>query len=123
MSDSNTAATGGKGKGGKKAKVREVYATLDEAKAAKPEREKDRPIEVLHNGKTVGFVLASNANKGLLAVCRRDGYSAKIAEPKAGGPMTKERLADGLAKLSDEDRAVLIAQYVPAPGKKAAGKK
>ena len=100
-----------------KAKSRQVHATLAEAKANVPadKSAKERVIEVLKDGKSVGFVWAGNAGKGLLAVARRDGYTAKIAEPKGAGPLTKEKVAGALAAMTDEDRAILIAQYVPAP--------
>jgi hypothetical protein len=99
-----------------KAKVRQVYPTLEAAKST-PGTEKERVVEVLKDGATVGFVWAGNPGKGLLAVVRQNGWSAKLAEPKGNGPLTKERLAGALKAMSDEDRAILIAQFVPAPKK------
>ena len=99
-----------------KVKARQVYPTLDAAKANKPAdaTAKERVIEVVTGGVS-HFVWAGNAGKGLLAVARRDGYTAKIAEPKSQGPLTKEKLGAALAAMTDEDRAILIRQYVPAP--------
>ena len=77
MSENNeqgtTTATESKSKK-TKGKARQVFATLAEAKAVKPASEKERVIEVLKEGEPVGFVWASNTNKGLIAVARRDGY-------------------------------------------------
>ena len=133
-----TTATEGKSKK-TKGKARQVFPTLAEAKANQPagKSAKERVIEVLKDGKSVGFVWAGNAGKGLLAVARRDGYTAKIAEPKGAGPLTKEKIGSALSAMTDEDRAILIAQYVPIPapapvdspapgkgkGKAAAGRK
>ena len=120
MSENNeqgtTTATESKSKK-TKAKSRQVHATLAEAKANQPadKSAKERVIEVLKDGKSVGFVWAGNAGKGLLSVARRDGYTAKIAEPKGVGPLTKEKIGSALSAMTDEDRAILIAQYVPIP--------
>jgi hypothetical protein len=87
-----------------KAKVREIHTTLEAAKAATG-GENERVIAVAKDGAVVGYVWATNANRALLAVVRQQGFSARVAEHKDGGPLTTERLAAKLAELSDEQLA------------------
>jgi hypothetical protein len=37
--------------------------------------------------------------------CFLDGYAARVADPKAGGPLTKERVVAKLADFTDEELA------------------
>jgi hypothetical protein len=56
---------------------------------------------------------------GIGMALRRAALAAGFSASCLDRAVSKEQLAAGLAALSPEDRAILIAQYVPAP----AGKK
>jgi hypothetical protein len=43
----------------------------------------------------------------LVAAARKDGYKAKVSDPKGGGPLTKERVAAKLSEFSDEELAAM----------------
>jgi hypothetical protein len=97
---------------------RKVYKTEDEAKAVKPPSDKFRIFKVTKgegdSKETVGYTWASNVEGAIVIAARAAGYSAAVSDPKAAGPLTKEKVSGFLAAMSDEDRAILIRQYVPA---------
>jgi hypothetical protein len=65
-------------------------------------------FEVLKDDAAIGYCWAARQGGtavAVLAATRRDGYIARIAEPKAGGPMTKEKVAAKLATLTDDELA------------------
>ena len=67
--------------------------------------------------------MARDYDRAIALVARSDGYKA-ISADKAP---TKDKVADMLARLSDEERAALISQYggaaAPSADKPASGKK
>jgi hypothetical protein len=79
-----------------------VYTSLEEAKAVTPPSEKFRVFTISHNG-TDRYAWGHTGDTALAIVAREDGYSAEVAEPKAGGPVTKEKVAARLAEFTDED--------------------
>jgi hypothetical protein len=88
---------------------RGIFATKEEAQAVKPEGEtKLRVFEVFKGGKSAGYTWASNVDVAICNLARQDGYGAKVADPKAGGAITAERLAG----LSDEELAALGVKRV-----------
>jgi hypothetical protein len=98
-----------------------TFGSLAEAQAVTPPSDKVRVFVVRDpSGKEV-FTWAWGADQAIASAARASGYTARVAEPKAGGPITQERVAGFLADMTPEDRAVLIAQYVPEAPKK--GKK
>jgi hypothetical protein len=99
-----------------------LYATKDEAEAAKPaDAPKSlKPFEVTKGGAAVGWVLARGYDHGLATVARIDGYA--VSTGKAAAPVTKDAVAGFLASMSDDERAALIAQYVPVPAPAPAGR-
>src|SRR5262249_13139499 len=97
---------------------RAMFDTLAEAEAAKPAGTKLKVFAVTHAIVT-RWTCAATAKMAMANAAKADGYTAQLA----GKPVSKENLAAGLAALSPEDRAALIAQYVPAPEPKVKGKK
>jgi hypothetical protein len=93
--------------GSETAAHRQVFPTLDDARACKPESERLREFEVFEDDKSRGFVWAGSVNEALVVLARQDGYSAKVAEPKAGGPFTKEKVAARLGDFTDEELAAM----------------
>jgi hypothetical protein len=90
----------------KETKARQVYDSLEAAKAAPSENEREAVFECLKDDKTIGFVWAARQGGTAIAVltaARRDHYSARLAEPKGNGPITKERVKAKLAELTDEE--------------------
>jgi hypothetical protein len=94
-----------------------LFATLAECQQVAPPSGKFRAFCVTLPGGREAFTWACDVAQALVTAARHDGYTARVAEPKGSGPLTRERLAGGLAALSPEDRALLIQQYVPAPKK------
>jgi hypothetical protein len=83
------------------------FVTLQEAQAVKPASDKQRIFEVSKGGSGLGFTWASSVNEAIVAVARLDRYTARVAEPKDGGPLTKERVASKLAEFTDEELAAM----------------
>jgi hypothetical protein len=92
--------------------AKKVYATADEAKANKPNGEREK--WTLHRvtdptGKTY-FTWSFGREAALLQVVSRLGWTA-TEDAKAASP---EKTAAMLASLTPEQRAALLAQYTPA---------
>jgi hypothetical protein len=86
---------------------KQVYATLDECKAVKPPSEKFKVFAVTGPDNKVRWTWGWTVAEALQNAARADGYTAGLAEPKGGGPLTVERAAAKLAGLSDEELAAL----------------
>ncbi len=69
-----------------------------------------------------GKVYAMHANDRGMAAVRLVKHLGGAIRRLGSKPVDKNQLAAGLAALSPEDRAVLIAAYVPAPAPAPAGK-
>jgi hypothetical protein len=89
---------------------RGMFPTEAEAQAAKPEGTKLRMFRVTKDG-TTRVTWAGNHEGALAQAAKVDGYACSAV----GKAPDKEKLAAGLAALDPETRAILIAQYVPAP--------
>lgn len=93
---------------------RKLYATRADAEADKPAKatKHSKVYEVAKGGAVQGFIWANGyADCGQWAA-RREGYAFSTGKTKE---VTKDEVANFLAGMSDADRAILIAQYVPAP--------
>jgi hypothetical protein len=94
-------------------KGRQMWETLEEAKENPPvakdgEESKSRLYEVRSPlGEAAGYVWARSYDAAIATAARTAGFTASIAEPKGGAPLTKERAAAKLAELSDEELAEL----------------
>jgi hypothetical protein len=103
---------------GKKVADRTVYATQAEAEAKKPAGESKVPLRlrpVTHGGKT-RYTWATDSFSAVYAAALADGY--KAGEPVDAAPPVKATPAavgSAFSKLTPEEQAAFIAQYVPAP--------
>ncbi len=91
-----------------------LYTTRAEAEANKPaDAPKSlRVYEVRKKALVAGYIWARGYDPGLAALARMDGYSLSTS---SSAPITRETVANALANMTDEDRAILIRQFVPAP--------
>jgi hypothetical protein len=106
------------GKASKRKKVnRGPWATVEEANANKPEGVKASLFRVAAPDGSVAFWWVRHADMGLALAAKKAGWSAS----EVGKAPTKEKVGNLLAQLTPEDRAILIAQYVPTT-EKATGK-
>jgi hypothetical protein len=103
-----------------------VFGTVEEARAAKPaDRPKWRLWRVVSPAGQERYLWADGIGHALKQIAQADGYQAVNLDSK---PMNPAAVAGILAAMSPEDRAILIAQYVPAgpatpaPGKGKGGK-
>jgi hypothetical protein len=83
-----------------------LYATRDEALAAKPA---DAPkslkvFEVAKAGAVVGFMLGRGYDPCLAALARKDGYTVSLGK---SAPVTKEAVAAKLAEFTDDELAAM----------------
>ena len=84
-----------------------IFPTLEEAQAVKPPSDKFRVFKVTTPDGVERFAWAHSVNDALSLVSRADGWEAAVAEPKGGGPVTKEKVAARLAEFTDEELAVM----------------
>ncbi len=106
MSENNGTTKGGKRAGADYGPVCESEAALNDV----PKPARGEKYTGALNGKTY-WLWASGAWMAGARLFRHLGGTVA----KAGKPVARADVAAGLAALSPEDRAVLIAQYVPAP--------
>jgi hypothetical protein len=66
-----------------------------------------RVDEVLKDGTGRRFSWGGGVNDAIIQAARVDGYTARMAEPKSGRPITKKRVAARLAEFSDEELAAM----------------
>jgi hypothetical protein len=97
---------------------RSVYADEAQARQHKPGPEKDprgkmRLFRVSDPDGKQWFTWSDGAWNAVVSMARSLGFSATAADAR---PLDKGRLTAALAALSDEDRALLIQQFVPASG-------
>lgn len=90
---------------GKERTPKKLYPTLAEAQAVKPDSDKQRVFQVLKDGQSVGFAWGNGVYDAIITAAKVAGYVAKVAEPKAGGPVTKEKVAAKLAEFTEEELA------------------
>jgi hypothetical protein len=99
-----------------------LFATAAEAREAGRLEgcEKWKLYTVRGDGGRTWAMWSNGAGNALARAAAAAGFVATRADE----PVSKDQLAAGLAALSDEERAVLIAQYVPAakPAKPGKGK-
>jgi hypothetical protein len=85
-----------------------VFPTLEDAQAVKPESEtRLRVFEVLKDGTSLGFAWGGQVNEAIIEAARRDGYTARVAEPMGTGLLTKDRVGARLVDFSDEELAAM----------------
>jgi hypothetical protein len=109
-SDSSPAAESGSSseKGGKeRAAHKGTFATRQEAHAVTPPSDKFRLFTVTDPTGTEVHTWAQSVDMAITNAARADGYTARVAEPKSGGPITKERVASRLAEFTDEELAAM----------------
>jgi hypothetical protein len=82
-----------------------TFPTLEEARQVTPPSDKFRVFAVTdHTGKEV-YTWAQSVDMAITNAARTDGYAARVADPKGGGPLTKERVVAKLADFTDEELA------------------
>jgi hypothetical protein len=92
------------------------YSTAEEARPHKPAQTGKFPMRLFRvqsPGGAVVFLWARGHDHAVYSVAKKDGYLATSADKTA----TKETVAAGLAQLSPEDRAALLAQLQAESGK------
>src|SRR5262249_39092145 len=95
------------------ADVRTVFGTVEEARAAKPEKHpKWKVWRVVGPNGGARFVWSDGIGHALRQVAQADRYAATCLDRK---PVNKQAVAGMLAALSPEERAALLAQYAPPP--------
>jgi hypothetical protein len=111
MSENTTSTSnGGEAKEPKESR-RKLYDTLEAAKAEVPQGKGGKPFQgrvyAVKNaaGELAGFAWGNSVDGAIVTAARAAGWSAEVAEPKGGGPVTKERVAVKLAEFSDEELA------------------
>lgn len=98
--------------------AKQVYATLDECKAHKPEgMDKWRICKVTSPDGSTRYTWALDQIGALIRIAKLDGYMATDA---AKVP-SQANVAAMLAQLPAEERAALVSQYAAAAG--GSGKK
>jgi hypothetical protein len=98
-----------------------LYASEAEAQQHAPTGEAAGKLSLLvvtAPGKDAVYLWGDYTTTALCALARAHGYKSA----KVGKPVAKEEVGAMLSRLSPEDRAVLIAQYVPAPAPKGSKK-
>jgi len=89
---------------------RKAFTSLDDARKLTPPSDRFK-IFVVTSPEGKKFYTWSDGYVGALNnVCREYGWTTTTTDK----PVTKDSLAAGLASLTPEDRAALIAQFVPA---------
>lgn len=109
MSENSSVESGVESEGKERAAHKGTFATLEEAKAVKPPSDKAawRVFIVTDKGGGESFTWGFSADMALANCAREDGYTARVAEPKGAGPLTKERVAAKLAEYTDEELAAM----------------
>jgi len=99
----------------KKKVTRSPFGSVEQANAGKPSNKYARLFRVAAPDGSVSFVWAGGTNEAVGVAAKAANWSAA----QVGKDVSKEKVGNLLAQLSQEDRAILIAQYVPATtGKK-----
>jgi hypothetical protein len=95
------------------------FATQEEAQAGKPGNDKSRLFRVTRPDGKECWCWAIDSGRAVLVAAKAAGFKAT----EVGKPVDKDKLAEGLASMSEADRQALIAQYMPAPAPTGKGKK
>ena len=82
--------------------AKKLYATHEEANAAKPDKPRMKLFEVVQHGQSRGFAWADGHAGAIVIAARQEGFAARLADSK-GGFFTKERIATTLASLTDAE--------------------
>jgi hypothetical protein len=82
-----------------------AFPTLEAAQQVKPPSDKFRVYRVTSPTGGEVFTWAWSVDGALTNAARSDGYTACVADPKGGGPVTKEKVAARLAEFTDEELA------------------
>ena len=104
---SSTEATSTETSGAERAAHKAVFPTADQAKTVKPPSDKFRVYRVTAPSGGEVFTWAWTGEGAVANAARADGYKAAAADPKGGGPVTKEKVAAKLAEFSDEELAAM----------------
>jgi hypothetical protein len=115
---SGSGVEGNHSEGRERAAHRAMYRTLEEAQAITPPNDRYRVYVVTDPANEQRFCWAQSVDMALVAAARADGWKANVAEPKAGGPITKERIASRLSEFTDEELAAMGLRRAPQKGKK-----
>src|SRR4051794_20516423 len=102
---SDTTETNG-AEGTKKVSTKGPFATLDEARADKPESDKTKLFTVTAPDGSVSYAWSDGVHGAIRCVAKAHGYTASLTDKV----VNKSQLAAGLAALSPEERAELLAQ-------------
>ncbi len=97
----------------KKKVTRGPFGSIEQANAGKPSNKYARLFRVAAPDGSVSFVWAGGTNEAVGVAAKAANWSAA----QVGKEASKEKVGNLLAQLSPEDRAILIAQYVPPSGK------
>jgi hypothetical protein len=91
-----------------KAEHKKMFATKQEAEAARPAGEhKLRVYEIVRGGQTIGFAWGFTGDAALAVAARAEGYSASVADPKAGGFAAAKLTPERVAQMTDEELEAL----------------
>jgi len=84
------------------------FATIEEANANKPTG-KVRLYRVTRPNRSAVFVWSANTVEALAIVTKADGYSAS----SAGTQVSRQKVTEGFATLSDEEKLAFVACLPP----------
>jgi hypothetical protein len=88
-----------------------LFDTLEEAKASRPAgKDKWHVFKVTRPGSSPVYLWADGPGGALIRIARQVGFAVSRSDKQ----VSKEAVAGYLAGLTDEDRSILIAQYLPA---------
>jgi hypothetical protein len=89
------------------------FASVEEAQPHKPAHPRFKLFRVMAPDGKVSFVWQDGPKYAIMVAAKAAGWSAT----ELGKAPTKEKVGDLLGQLAPEDRAALLAQYVPPSGK------
>jgi hypothetical protein len=104
---SGTEDSGAENSSKERAAHKGTYPTLEAVQQVKPPSDKFRVFAVTNPAGREVFTWGQSVDMAITNAARMDGYAARVAEPKGGGPLTKERVAAKLAEFTDEQLAEL----------------
>jgi hypothetical protein len=94
------------------------FPSLEAAQQVTPASDKFRVFIVTDPAGQERFTWAQSVDMAIVNGARADHWTARVAEPKAGGPITKERIAARLSEFTDEELAAMGLRRAPQKAKK-----
>jgi len=91
-------------------KARAAFRDLETARATKPDNPRYKLFEIHSPTGEVYYTYTDGPNWSIVQVAKQLGWTAALVDAK---PVTKEAVGSMLSRLSEADRAALLANYLP----------